>query len=262
MSAMKVLVKRWRAKGILCWVYLDDILVVSSREQKLRRDMEKVLGYLEDSGLQLNIKKSQLEPSQVVKHLGFQINFREGTLQVPTEKLRSIKKELEKFLRLEKISARKMSAILGQVRSFLTAIPALRSFTDDMLGFLRRNSHKGWDFLHFIPQSLKEEVLVIKGLLKDWQGRQMDGRVAVRTLHSDSSDLAWAGVDVGSNRVVQEWWRENKTLHINVKELSAAVQTAQAFARKGEKVLLKVDNAATYYYLKKGVAGYPISTPL
>ncbi len=41
---------------------------------------------------------------------------------------------------------------------------------------------------------------------------------------------------------MQEFWRTEKSLHINVKEIKAAVHTVQALAKPGELVHLNVDN--------------------
>jgi hypothetical protein len=51
--------------------------------------------------------------------------------------------------------------------------------------------------------------------------------------------------------MVQEFWREQSTLHINQKELVAAVATIKSLAKPRETVVLHVDNQVTYSYLKK-----------
>jgi hypothetical protein len=75
---MKVFQKKWRAKGILCWIYLDDILVVGKNPKRLEKDMAVVIQDLKDAGMAINDKKSILEPSQNIQHLGFNIDFRGG----------------------------------------------------------------------------------------------------------------------------------------------------------------------------------------
>ena len=91
----------------------------------------------------------------------------------------------------------------------------------------------------------------MKVLMEAWKGRTFQGKTPVRELHSDSSQEAWAGVDVTSGRLVQEFWRDKRGLHINVKELEAAINTVQSLAKEKEHVLLKVDNSVTYAYLAK-----------
>ena len=79
----------------------------------------------------------------------------------------------------------------------------------------------------------------------------------MRELHSDPSQEAWAGVDVTTGRLVQDFWRDKRGLHTNVKELEAAINTVKSLAKKGEHVTLKVDNSVTYWYLKKGGGKIP-----
>jgi hypothetical protein len=173
-------------------------------------------------------------------------------LQVPQDKLKSIKKELGKLVKFTTMSPRKMSAILGQVRSFLVAMPLLRSFTDMMLAFIRKQQVWGWDMEHPIPKELHKEVRELEGLMETWKGRLLEGNIPVRTLHSDSSDHTWAGVDTTSGTIVKEFWRKDNILHINVKELKAAVNTIKSLAKPKENIILNVDNSVAFYYLKKG----------
>ena len=251
-QVMKVPVKRWRSRGIQVWVYLDDILVVSQSKARLEKDMETVLKDLEESGLMLNHKKSQLVPSQVLPHLGFVINFKTGRLEIPQEKVRQVKKELGKLVTQSSMSCRKMAAILGTVRSFLTALPFLRAFTDQMVGFVNQAFTAGWNKALPIPMSLQEQVREVKQLIEGWQGRLFQGRCAVRNLHADSSDHAWGGVDLTSGQCVQEFWRSDRKLHINIKELSAAAHTVRSLAKPGEIVHLSVDNSVSWSYLRRG----------
>ena len=73
--------------------------------------------------MQINKEKSLLEPTQQVKHLGFHIDFKAGLLQVPSQKLKTVRRELGKLLTNTQVTPRKMAAILGIIRSFLIALP-------------------------------------------------------------------------------------------------------------------------------------------
>ena len=252
MSVMKVFQKIWRQRGILCFIYLDDILVVGQTFHQTQSSIQFVLETLEASGMVVNKGKSTLVPCQSVQHLGFQINFQEGTLQVPPEKLKSVRRELGKLVTHPLLSCRKMAAILGQVRSFLTAMPFLRAFTDSMLAFVNQNLWEGWDRALAVPPTLAHEVTLLKDLMLHWQGRKFQGSCAVRQLHSDSSDYMWAGLDIKSGIHVQDFWRERTLHHINVKELSAAIATVKSLSKPGEKVSLAVDNSVAFSYLHKG----------
>ena len=84
-----------------------------------------------------------------------------------------------------------------------------------------------------------------------WSGRPFLASPS-RVLHSDSSTHGWGGLDAGTGEMVQEYWREKAVLHINVKELQAAVNTVRSLSKSGETVELRVDNQVTYFYLTKG----------
>ena len=57
----------------------------------------------------------------------------------------------------------------------------------------------------------------------------------MRTLHSDSSTHGWAGIDLLTGDVVQEYWRTQIGLHINIKELRAALDTKRSLAKPRKK---------------------------
>ena len=135
--------------------------------------------------------KSILEPSLALDHLGFTIDFSRGCLSVPPQKIKAIRKELGKLLTHQFMSCRKMAAILGALRSFLMATPFLRVFTDQMCHFVQLHQFRGWDHPLTIPASLQEEVRQLNVLTQTWKGRPFQGQVAVRHLHSDSSQVGW-----------------------------------------------------------------------
>ena len=73
------------------------------------------------------------------------------------------------------MSTRKMSAILRSVRAFLTAMPFLRAFTDQMVQFVKLQKYQGWDKKLPIPSELQEQVRELNGLMEKWKGRTLLG---------------------------------------------------------------------------------------
>ena len=51
---------------------------------------------------------------------------------------------------------------------------------------------------------------------------------------------------------VQDFWRDHSGLHINIKELLAAINTIKSLAKPKETIHLSVDNVVAYSYLKRG----------
>ena len=58
-------------------------------------------------------------------------------------------------------------------------------------------------------------------------------------------------MDLTSGAKLQEFWRSDMGLHINIKELKASIAACQSLAEPGETVFLTVDNQVAYSYLKK-----------
>ena len=250
-KVMATFEKKWRAKGVQVYIYLDDILVLAPTAQQLQKALKLAVTDLISAGFKINLKKSCLQPSQIITHLGFILNFQEAKLQISQQKLKSVKKELGKFLLKNTMSKRQLAAILGKIRANLLALPFLRAFTTLLVSFLAATGSSSWDSKHFLPQSVKEEMQQVKRVLDTWSGRPFLVK-PTRTLHSDSSDRAWGGLDISSGDLVQEFWRNKSSLHINYKEMAAAINTVRSLAKKNENVLLCVDNQVLFYYLQKG----------
>ena len=125
-------------------MYLDDILLVNTNQTTLEKEVFIDLNDLENLGLQ-NRQKSLLNPTQKMDYLGFTLNFTQGILEVPQQKLKMVRRELGKLVTHSQLTPRKVAAILGTVRSFLTALPFLRAFTDQICAFVKLQEEEGWD---------------------------------------------------------------------------------------------------------------------
>ena len=156
-----------------------------------------------------------------------------------------------KFVTKREMSKRHISAILGQIRANLLALPFLRAFTTELVQFLAKTSTDPWDKKFLISVEIKLELQNVRNIMEKWTGRPFPKK-ATRILHSDSSDFAWGGVDSTTGEKVQEYWREKRFLYINQKEMMASISTVRSLAKPHETVELNVDNQVIYYYLSKG----------
>jgi tRNA nucleotidyltransferase/poly(A) polymerase len=132
MTLMRVWERKWRKEGKVVFIYLDDILLLAPSKKTAAQHLAEVKTDLLLAGFRLNLPKSCLEPTQEIKHLGQWINLKKGQLEIPQEKLKSLRKELGKVLTAQKMSCRKLSSIVGQVRSYLVSMPFLRILTDQL----------------------------------------------------------------------------------------------------------------------------------
>ena len=74
-SVMKVFQKLWRKGGILCFIYLEDTLVLGTTPHQVSHSITYILQTLEHAGMVINHPKSILEPCQEVVHLGFLLHL-------------------------------------------------------------------------------------------------------------------------------------------------------------------------------------------
>ena len=83
------------------------------------------------------------------------------------------------------------------------AMPFLRAVTDQLVQFVNQQEQIGWDRKVQIPSALQAQVKEMGTMMDQWKGRTFQGKTPVRELHSDSSQEAWAGVDVTAGTIVQ-----------------------------------------------------------
>ena len=87
---MKVFLRKWRMQGVMVFVYLDDILVLANTKSLALSSIQLVVKDLEDSSMVINHPKSQLVNVQLLTHLGFSLDFKQGFLGVPPQKLKTM----------------------------------------------------------------------------------------------------------------------------------------------------------------------------
>ena len=90
----------------------------------------------------------------------------------------------------------------------------------------------------------------VTNILHTWPGRPFLGKLSnnVVNLASDSTLLAWGGLNVSTNEVVHDFWGPNAS-HINHKELQASIHTAMALAPPHSQVNIDIDNSLAFSYL-------------
>ena len=245
-SIIKVPLRIWRSRGILVFVYVDDILVLGHSFRECNSATEEVLRTLQEAGFVVNFNKSQLTPSQLVEFLGIDIDFRLGVISIPDRKRKSYRKDLGKLITKESISLRSASAILGKVRSLLACFPGLRMLTDELVEFVQLAHRYGFDKVLPIPLTLKHQVLACQHHLLSWGGRPML-TPPTRFLATDASDHELGAIDLCTRDITHAY--TSASLHINVKELQASTLGVLALCKPNDVVKLLVDNTCTYYYL-------------
>jgi hypothetical protein len=95
---MAMLVRFARAAGIDVSFYLDDTLLRAPSWGLAWRDLRVFGQLLQLAGFLLHADKSVYKPTQVIKYLGFIIDSRSMTLQLPNDKMQKITRALQQAL--------------------------------------------------------------------------------------------------------------------------------------------------------------------
>lgn len=133
-----------RLKGISIIAYLDDLLLFADSPGRLLENLEYTRKFLESLGWLISVEKSNLQPTQQIKYLGYIIDSVQQRIFQPKEKIEKIQREIKRIQTNLPCSIRKIMSTLGLLTS---AIPAVQ-----------------WASLHFRPLQMF--------LLKIWDHKQ------------------------------------------------------------------------------------------
>ena len=111
-----------RSLGFKLVVYLDDIILAASTRDLCIYQGRILIKTLENLGFVINLKKSNLVPSQVVLFLGFVVDSKKMSFSLPDSKIQSIRLSAQTLLNQPKVSLRKLSQFIGMCNASRTAV--------------------------------------------------------------------------------------------------------------------------------------------
>lgn len=94
MQVMQLLLKKWSIQWLMVFVYVDVILSLAKSKSLATQDTYILLQDVRESGLIINLNKSNTTPSQKVDHLGFFSGLGKALLQIPSYKMKAVRKYL------------------------------------------------------------------------------------------------------------------------------------------------------------------------
>ncbi|KAM8971965.1 sodium-coupled neutral amino acid symporter 1-like [Pelodytes ibericus] len=102
-----------RRKRVRLIIYLDDLLTMSQEVTLLNLHLKWSMDLLQSLGFLISWDKSMLVPSQKMEFLGFLIDSNLGSLHLPPDKVKLIKKEIRKVLTNPVVQVRQLARIIG-----------------------------------------------------------------------------------------------------------------------------------------------------
>ncbi|XP_035712588.1 uncharacterized protein LOC110855835 isoform X1 [Folsomia candida] len=250
---LKPVISLFRATGILCVYYLDDLLIIGSSYSDCMKHLNFISNFLETLGFTINKGKSQLIPSQRVKYLGFLIDSIIMRLILPSDKVARIITKCKEVLATNQIKIQTVAELAGWL---ISACPATR------YGFLYTRSleiDKTRSLLHskgnysskmsIIHETRLDLEWWISNIGSEWQYLQKP--VPIFKITSDASLSGW-GAHCGELRAKGRWATEHIDLHINVLELWGAFYALKSFVNKTNvHVLIRVDSSTAMAYINR-----------
>ena len=152
------LVRSLRARGVRLVHLLDDFLFCCDTEEEAIQLRGEVIAMCLELGLYISWKKAVLQPSHVIRFLGFVVDSVNMRFYVPGDKVEALEDLIRVFLESpSEITFRQLASVAGKIISMGTALPPARLFTRELYQHIRPEGD--WDAtLPRISESMVQEL--------------------------------------------------------------------------------------------------------
>lgn len=129
-AIVKQVLQIFRQRGIRCAFYIDDVFFLARTKQDAIAVRRIVLDIFYELGFRVSLKKSLLNPGQLILHLGFDICTADCTIWIVSKKVERIRHLIHEILsNLGKVTGRQLSALVGLLRSNTIACSLIPCFS-------------------------------------------------------------------------------------------------------------------------------------
>lgn len=251
---MKPVVSYLRKLGYLSVVYLDDWAIIGNTKEDCYKNIQATRDLLQKLGFIINIDKSQLEPKQTVKFLGFIFDSVEMTIRLPDDKVKKVEDLLLNFIKKTKCKIRSFSQLIGTLISCCPCLKYGYAHTKSLERekfFALKNSNDCYDNIMNISKILIPDLLWWKDNIRKAKNSIRPRKYNLE-IFTDASRTGW-GASCGNLRTHGFWSDYERSLHINVLELKTALMGLKCFAYnlKNCNILLRIDNTTAISYINR-----------
>ena len=258
----KVIFATARKQNITASSYIDDVITISEIMRQARESVKKLLSITQAAGFVTHPTKSELEPAQIKKHLGFMIDSCNMMLTIADHRVAKIIDQCREILFIarknNKVRLQKLAQLVGSMISTLPAnqygrldIRRVEKFLNFSLNKVNRDYSKFAKLNNVCIQDItrwKNEISSVYAPLY---------RTAPHfRLESDASDIGWGGIlkkESGDIKTGGGWEMSEVMKKNNFLELQAAIFTILAFCKdqNNAHIHISVDNLTAQSYLNK-----------
>ena len=182
----------------------------------------KALGYI------INTKKSVLKPDVSTKFIGYEIDTNKFVdtvyLQIPKDRIKRLKIEIKRTLKLGYCQARGLARITGQIISMCKVFLPAKLLLRNLYRLL--SLKKTWQDKLVLDQASREDLIWWLEALDGWNGKHLkktqENTIQITT---DASGYSWGGSIVGEpTQKAQGYWDyHTQFLSSNTKEMLAVL---------------------------------------
>ena len=239
--------------GVRMLRYLDDWLILASTEIACIQSRDRLLSICTELGIQVNLTKSSLVPTQSLVYLGMEIRSLPFIARPTPVRVNNLIRLIEEFLSTPSPPALLWRRLLGHLSSLTLLVSGgmirmrlLQLCLKDQWDFLDDQFQVSWSPL------CREDLLWWSRVAQLREGASLSLPAPDISFFSDASDVGW-GALVGEHHASGLWSPHQKALSINMRELLAVQFGLQAFEHLlvGMSVALFCDNTTTVAYLRR-----------
>ena len=251
---LKPILAKLRQNGIICMAYIDDLLFLSPTAQECKQAVENGIKLLRSVGFVINEKKSQFEPTQKLRYLGFMLDSAKMLVTLPEEKVLKVTSACQRLLANPKLSIQELAEFIGMILSYSKAsnFGVIHYRALERLKILALKQNRG---------SFEGQVTLTNECLNDVQWwlenagsmfKNVSHGSPTITLCTDASQEGWGAVNETSKESTGGLWSpEEMPWHINVKEIQAIFLGLQSLCKDTNcHVLVKSDNVTAVAYVR------------
>ena len=239
--------------GVRMLRYLDDWLILASSELACLQSRDRLLTICTEHGIQVNLTKSSLVPTQSLVYLGMEIRSLPFIARPTPVRVSNLLRLIEEFLSTPSPPASLWRRLLGHLSSLALLVSGgmlrmrlLQLCLKDQWDFLDDQFQVSWSPL------CREDLLWWAQVTQLREGVSLSLPAPDVSFFSDASDVGW-GALVDEHHASGLWSPHQKTLSINLRELLAVQYSLQALEHLlvGLSVALFCNNTTTVTYLRR-----------
>ena len=207
--------------GVRMLRYMDDWLILASSELACLQLRDRLLTVCTELGIQVNLTKSSLVPTQSLVYLGMEIRSLSFIARPTPARVSNLLRLIEEFLSTLSPPAFLWRRLLGHLSSLTLLVPGgmirmrlLQICLKDQWDFLEDQFQVSWS------PPCREDLLWWARVARQREGVSLSLPIPDISFFSDASDVGW-GALVGEHHASGLWSPLQAALSINFRELLA-----------------------------------------